>query len=160
MLKVMPKIRERLLNEIDEYLSKIREEKEELSKLEEAFNRELEALQNKYYPHIERHKALLKSYEADLEKLAKSFAHELFVDSDLIELRNGRLIREEKEAVKRARGVLERLEKLGWNEAIIATKKVNWSVLETWPEEKLIACGTERVKKTKIVYELKEAKGE
>jgi DNA repair ATPase RecN len=40
-------------------------------------------------------------------------------------------------------------------EAIIIEKKVNWDELEKWPDEKLIACGTERVVKEKIIYELK-----
>ena len=150
--------RERLIAEIDELFERIKNERESIKKLEEAFNNELTKLQNKFYPAIEAHKAELKKYEDQLEKLAKMYEAELFKDGDLFETKLGRLIKQVKIAVKKARKVLEMLEKLGWTEAIIVEKKVNWQVLETWPEEKLIACGTERVRKVKITYELFEEK--
>jgi hypothetical protein len=150
--------RDRLIMEIDELFAKIREEKKALEKLEAGYQKALEKLQAKYYPEIEARKQALRIYEEELEKLAIRYAGELFGDSDLCETRLGRLIKQIKIAVKKARGVLEKLEKFGWHEAIIIEKKVNWAVLEQWPDEKLIACGTERVRKVKIVYELKTKK--
>jgi len=152
--------RDRLILEIDGFLEKIRTEKYALQKLTDEYNAKLAELQAKYYPAIETHKANLRRYEEELEKLVTKYAPELFIDGDMFETTLGRVIRHVKEAVKRARNVLENLKKLGWYEAIIVEEKVNWQVLEQWPEERLIACGTERIRKTKIVYELKEANGE
>jgi phage host-nuclease inhibitor protein Gam len=150
--------RDRLIMEIDELFDKIKTEKKALEKLETSYQKQLEKLQAKYYPEIEARKQALRTYEEELEKLATRYAPELFGDGDLCETRLGRLIKQIKVAVKKARGVLEKLEKLGWTEAIIIEKKVNWAVLEQWPDEKLIACGTERVRKVRIVYELKTKK--
>ena len=151
--------RDRLIMEIDELFAKIKAEKRALEKLEASYQKQLEKLQAKYYPEIEARKQALRTFEEELEKLATRYAPDLFEDSDLCETRLGRLIKQIKVAVKKARGVLEKLEKLGWHEAIIVEKKVNWAVLEQWPDEKLIACGTERVKKIRILYELKTKKG-
>jgi len=152
--------RDRLIMEIDELFAKIKAEKRALEKLETSYQKQLEKLQAKYYQKIEAHKQSLRTYEEKLEKLATRYAADLFEDSDLCETRLGRLIKQTKIAVKKARGVLEKLEKLGWTEAIELIKKVNWAVLEQWPDEKLIACGTERVRKVKIIYELKTNKKE
>jgi phage host-nuclease inhibitor protein Gam len=150
--------RDRLIMEIDELFAKIKAEKRALEKLETSYQKQLEKLQAKYYPEIEAHKQALRTYEEELEKLATRYAPELFGDSDLCETRLGRLIKQIKVAVKKARGVLEKLEKLGWTEAIIIEKKVNWAVLEQWTDERLIACGTERIKRVRIIYELKTKK--
>jgi len=147
--------RDRLIMEIDELFAKIKAEKRALEKLETSYQKQLEKLQAKYYPEIEAHKQALRTFEEELEKLATRYAADLFEDTDLCETRLGRLIKQIKVAVKKARGVLEKLEKLGWTEAIIIEKKVNWAVLEQWPVEKLVACGTERIRKVRIVYELK-----
>jgi DNA repair exonuclease SbcCD ATPase subunit len=144
--------------EIDELFAKIKTEKRALEKLETSYQKQLEKLQAKYYPEFESRKQALRNYEEELEKLAIRYSADLFEDSDLCETRLGRLIKQIKVAVKKARGVLEKLEKLGWTEAIIIEKKVNWAVLENWTDEKLIACGTERVKKIRILYELKTKK--
>jgi phage host-nuclease inhibitor protein Gam len=154
--KKAKKMTNELIYKIESLLSAIKEEKEALSKVEAEYERELEVLKAKYYPEIEQRKNALKNLEQELEKFAKAYAGKLFQDGDIVELSIGRIIREIKIAVKRARGVLKKLEQLGWDEAIIIQKKVNWDVLETWPEEKLIACGTERVIKVKITYELYE----
>jgi len=53
------------------------------------------------------------------------------------------------------RNVLERLEEMGFSEAVRVAKSVDWDVLERWPDEKLNLVGTERVPKETIEYELK-----
>jgi phage host-nuclease inhibitor protein Gam len=152
--KKAKKMMDHLIYKIESLLYAIKEERDFLNKVEAEYERELEALKAKYYPEIEKRKNTLKNLEQELEKFAKANAGKLFQDGDIVETSIGRIIREIKVAVKRARGVLMKLEQLGWDEAIIIQKKVNWDVLETWPEEKLIACGTERVTKVKITYEL------
>jgi phage host-nuclease inhibitor protein Gam len=154
--KKAKKMMDKMIYQIESLLYAIKEEKKALSKIEAEYEKELEALKAKYYPEIEQRKNALKNLEQELEKFAKANAGKLFQDGDIVETSIGRVIREIKIAVKRARGILKKLEQLGWDEAIIIQKKVNWDVLETWPEEKLIACGTERVTKIKITYELYE----
>jgi len=144
-----------LLKEIDKFFEGIKRQKEALSEVETRYTEELEALKAKYYPEIEHRKEALRRLDLELERFAKKHMGELFKETDYVDTGLGRLIYQVKEAVKRARGVLEKLEELGWQDAIIIEKKVNWDELEKWPDEKLIACGTERVVKEKIVYELK-----
>jgi len=143
------------LEKVEKILEKIKEEKVLLEELQNKYQKELEEIQNKYYPYIEESKAKIKQYELELEKTAKKHKYELFDGTDIVETKVGRIIHIVKIAVKRARGVLEKLEQLGWDSAIIIEKKVNWDELEKWPDEKLIACGTERIRKEKIEYELK-----
>ena len=60
-----------------------------------------------------------------------------------------------KHAVKRAKAVTpEVLEAHGYLDGVRVEKKVNWDVLEKWPEEKLVAVGTERKTKEDVEYEL------
>jgi len=141
--------------EIDKFFEVIKRQKEALSEVETRYTEELEALKAKYYPEIEQRKEALRRLELELEKFAKKHMGELFKETDYVDTGLGRLIYQVKEAVKRAKGVLEKLEELGWQEAIIIEKKVNWDEVEKWPDEKLIACGTERVVKEKIIYEIK-----
>lgn len=144
----------KIIKEAEEILEKIKEIKLSLEGLQREYEKELEGLKVKYYHSIESLKNELRKKEEELERFAIKHKAKLFV-GDLAELRNGRLLLQVKEVVKRARGVLERLEALGWTEAIIVTKKVNWEVLEKWTDERLIAVGTERIIKESITYEIK-----
>lgn len=143
------------MEKVERLLQSIKYEKKALEDISAQYKKEIEEIQAKYYKHIEEIKANIKTYEMELEKTAKKHKYELFDRTDIVDTQFGRLILTIKEVVKRAKGVLEKLEELGWNEAIIIEKKVNWDVLEKWPDERLIAAGTERVRKEKIEYELK-----
>jgi len=144
-----------LIAEIDNFFEGIKKQKDLLAEIEARYTEELEALKAKYYADIEQRKEYIRRLELQIEKFAKKHMEELFKETDYVDTEIGRLIYQAKVAVKRAKGVLEKLEQLGWQEAIIIEKKVNWDELEKWADEKLIACGTERVVKEKIIYELK-----
>jgi archaellum component FlaC len=144
------------IQQVERLLQTIKAEKKALEDISSQYQKEVEAVQAKYYKHIEEIKKNIKTYELELEKTAKKYKYALFDGTDVVDTQFGRLICTIKFAVKRAKGVLEKLEELGWNEAIIIEKKVNWDKLERWPDERLIACGTERVKKEKIEYELNQ----
>lgn len=146
--------REAVANKADEILNKLKIHKKMLEDIEAQYKEELEQIKNKYYKHIEGTKEEIRELEEELRKFALRHRHELFA-GDIAELRNGRLILQIKQTVKRVRGMLERLEALGWTEAIIVEKKVNWEELEKWTDERLIAAGTERIKKETVTYELK-----
>ncbi len=143
------------VQQVERLLQALKGEKKALEDISAQYQKEIEAVQAKYYKHIEGIKANIKKLEFELEKTAKKHKYELFDRTDIVETQFGRLIFSIKEAVKRAKGVLERLVELGWNEAIIIEKKVNWDELERWTDERLIAVGTERLRKEKIEYELK-----
>ena len=140
----------------DEILAEIAAEKADLVRVQKEYEEKLEELKKQYYARLEAKKTKLRELEKDLKKLAKRERLALFAEGDRCELPHGALLLTWTRRVKRARGVLARLEELGWEEAIVVTKKVNWEVLEQWPDEKLVACGTERVVKEEVEYELKE----
>lgn len=140
----------------DEILVEIATEKADLARVQKEYEEKLEELKKQYYPLLEAKKTRLRELEKELTKLAKRERLALFAEGDRCELPHGALLLTWTRRVKRARGVLKRLEELGWEEAIVVTKKVNWDVLESWPDEKLVACGTERVVKETVEYELKE----
>lgn len=146
--------REAVASKADDLLGRLKIHKKMLEDIEGQYKEELEQIKNKYYKHIESTKQEIREIEEELQKYALKHRHELFA-GDIAELNNGRLILQIKKAVKRVRGMLERLEALGWTEAIIVEKKVNWDELEKWTDERLIAAGTERVVKETVTYELK-----
>lgn len=154
MKQAVAKKTDEVKTKADELLGKIKINRKILEDIETQYKEELEQVKNKYYKHIEEIKKDIREFEEELQKFALKHRHRLF-EGDLAELENGRLILQIKQAVKRVRGMLERLEALGWTEAIIVEKKVNWEELEKWTDERLIAVGTERVIKETINYELK-----
>ena len=139
----------------DRLLAEIAELNRALTEIKEGYEREIAEIKARYYPRLEETKARLKRAEQELKKLGRRERLALFAAGDRCDLPNGALILTLVRRVKRARGVLAKLEELGWEEAIVVSKKVNWEVLERWPDEKLIACGTERIVKEDIEYELK-----
>jgi len=140
----------------DRLLAELSDLTTRLEGLKERFEAELARLKERFYPEMEETRARLRQAETELKKLAKRERMALFAEGDRCDLPHGALILTIVSRVKRARGVLKKLEELGWEEAIVVSKKVNWDVLERWPEEKLVACGTERVVKEEVEYELKE----
>ncbi len=139
----------------DRLLAEIAGLNSELSQLKDEYEKEMAAVKARYYPRLEEAKDRLKRAEQELKKLGRRERQALFAAGDRCELPNGALILALIRRVKRARGVLAKLEELGWEEAIVVKKSVNWDVLERWPDEKLIACGTERIIKEDIEYEVK-----
>ena len=93
--------------------------------------------------------------DRELIALCKTARRDFFAAADLVDLRHGFLLYAKLRVVRKSRGVLALLESLQWEEAIKRTAKVRWEVLETWPEARLIACGTERVEQETFAYELK-----
>jgi len=79
----------------------------------------------------------------------------LFDGTDRVDLESGALLYKLEQRVKRARGVLEKLEENGFTDAVKIAKSVDWDALEKWPVERLVLVGTERVQKEFFEYELK-----
>ncbi len=118
----------------------------------------LEAAQRRAQaPFMERHRALEKEL---LKLMAKEQAALFPGNSDKADLPHGVLLHSFAEHVKRVRSLTwEHLASLGYDEGIKIVKSVDWDVIENWPEEKLLAVGTERVRQEVFAYELKKAEG-
>lgn len=94
------------------------------------------------------------SLEGELIALARENKETLFKDTDRVDLQNGALLYSVEKRVKRARGVLEKLQALGYLQAIKVAKSVNWDEVNKWNDEKLAQIGTLRVEKENFAYEL------
>ena len=104
-------------------------------------------------------KQRLKAAEKELIGLARKNKKELFAGRDKLELAHGIMLHTVESRVKRARGMLANLEKLGFDEAIKIAKSVDWDALEKWDDEKLAQAGTCRQAKENFSYELKKGPG-
>jgi phage host-nuclease inhibitor protein Gam len=109
----------------------------------------------------ERHKAAISpikdriaKLDKELRKYARKHKLALFEGGDRLDLLSGALLRQDEEHVKRARGVLDELQRLGLTEAIRTNPQVDWDVLEKWSDERLIEVGAERVPEETFAYEL------
>lgn len=116
---------------------------------------EVEVLRARWQAKIEPLEAAKAGLEKQVRELAKVYRDDIFASADRLDLPHGALLYELQRRVKRARGVLERLEAEGFLEAVKVAKSVDWDQLETWPEERLIYVGTERVTKEVYAYEVK-----
>ena len=97
---------------------------------------ELDRLAAKHRETIVPIKQKLESLDKAIKAYAKKHQVDLFKRADRAVLRNGSLLHQVREAVTRARNVLDRLEEIGAFEAIKIVKSVDWDKLETWTGEK------------------------
>jgi len=99
-------------------------------------------------------KAVIAGLEKRPEKLMKVNRADLFDSADRIDLAHGALLFSIRERVRRAKGVLARLEEIGAKDGLITRTSVNWDALEKWTDERLIETGTERVREDCFSYEV------
>jgi phage host-nuclease inhibitor protein Gam len=144
---------------VDQLLGQIARAQLELTRINYDWDAAIQELERQYGEKAKEVKQRLAQLEKQLNKEAKAAKGELFrSENDRLELTNGALIYSVSQRVKRAKAVTpERLEELGYTDGVRIEKRVKWEALESWPEEKLIAVGTERVRKENIDYETKES---
>ncbi|SDO03534.1 Bacteriophage Mu Gam like protein [Desulfonauticus submarinus] len=143
-----------VFEEIEKILSEIAHLKSQAQGVKDAWDRAISELEKQYGSKLNECKAKIKQKEKELIKLAKSNQKVVFDCGDKREFTNGTLYFAISEKVKRARGVTpKKLKELGYLDAIKVIEKVNWDTIEKWPDEKLIAIGTERIRKEEIKYE-------
>ncbi len=152
------KYRTKLHKRADEILAVITTTSSMMKITEDALAQAIESLQDRYGAEIEGYKIIIKDKEKELIALMKKHTGEVFDGEDRVDLDHGSLLYAIEERVKKARGVLAKLEEFKFEEAIERSAKVNWDVLEKWPVEKLILVGTERKRTEEYTYELEEAK--
>ena len=139
----------------DEYLERLAGINAEMKKMEAQAEAELAPLRQKWEAQLAPLRERRAALDQDLIALCKSSRREFFAAADLVDLRHGFLLYGTRQVVRKSRGVLALLESLKWEEAIKRTAKVRWEVLETWPEARLISCGTEWMTQETFAYEIK-----
>ncbi len=126
----------------------------EVARLEAAAAQEVAQVRERWEEKSRPWRAQKERLERRLMELMKAERQAFFAAADKVTLPHGVLLHGWRESVVKARGVLEKLVALGWEEAIIRTPQVHWEVLEGWPEEKLFACGTRKQRKEFFGFEV------
>ncbi|MBW2617548.1 MAG: host-nuclease inhibitor Gam family protein [Deltaproteobacteria bacterium] len=143
----------------DELLAEIGWMQGRLSHAQAEAEAEMEQVKAKWQDLTEYYHVKLTALEKELKALVRKNKAAIFGERDRVDLAHGSLIWAVSERVKRAKTVtVEVLEALGeiGRAAVRVVKSVDWDALESWPEERLVEIGTERVRKKTISYELKE----
>ena len=147
-----------LKREADLLLAAIGETRREVAAFKAEADKELAQVKSRHKARIDAGRASLARMEKTLERLSRTHKRTLFVDGDRCQLAHGSLVHAVGEAVRRARGVgVELLKELDYLDAVAVTERVDWDVIDTWPDEKLAAIGTERKVKETFSYELEPA---
>lgn len=149
------KYRTKLHERADEILAVIATTSSVMKITEDALSETIKSLQEQYGAELEGYRTIIKDKEKELIALMKENTGEVFEGEDRVDLDNGSLLYAIEKRVKKARGVLAKLEELKFEEAIERSAKVKWDVLEEWPIEKLILVGTERKRTEEYTYELR-----
>ena len=142
----------------DELLGKVRDAAQDLFVEQGRANAALESLAATWRERLKPLQERLAILNLDLRALEKQERLAFFGESEdcRVDLPQGALIFQMSRHVKKVKSLTwEALEEAGFPEAVRVVKSVDWDLLETWPEEKLIMVGTERVKKENYSYEVK-----
>lgn len=138
----------------DRLLGQIAQAKEAADAIDARYEGLMARLKARYEREMAPYKDAVKGMEKELVRHMKRRSDVLFDGQDRVDLASGALLHRVEDRVKRARGVLDQLEKHGFTDAIKVAKSVDWDALEKWPAEKLVMVGTERVRKERFEYEL------
>lgn len=142
------------VGEADLLLERIGTAAQELAAEEAKAQAELEEVRRKYHDQIAGARARLEIWGGELERLMRAHKRELFSgEDDRLELAHGALLYKVQTYVVKARGLLGRLKREGFLEAVKIAESVDWDKLQGWPEEKLIQVGTERKRREVFSYE-------
>lgn len=141
----------------DSILVEIGELTEALHHAEAKMEQELAAFKERWSQDLAPTREQLAALDKELKVYARE-NHNLFfgkAESCRVNLPHGVLMYDRSDYVVKKRSLTwERLEALGFPEAVKVDKSVNWDLLNTWPEEKLWAVGTEKKTKETFGYEL------
>lgn len=139
----------------DAYLEDLGEMAGRIQALERQAQADMEAVKAKWAAVLEPLKEEFKAVERDLLALLKRETAAVFNGADKVSLRHGVLIHGKEFKVKIPRGALQKVEEMGWMEAVRISKSLDRSVVERWPVERLEMIGATRKLVEKFAYELK-----
>lgn len=145
-----------ILDQGEELLGRLARAETERDAVAMEYARALESLKavyaGKLQPLVEKVKALGK----DIPRFAKNHHTTLFGESDVVMLPSGEMRYAESKVVVHGRAVtVEVLRELGYLDGIHVEESVDWDVLDGWPDEKLLAAGTNRKDVKAYTWELK-----
>ena len=110
-----------------------------------------------YKIKADKHREQLLYFEKCLVKLMKENRADLFPGTDdRVEMKHGALIYTVSNRVKRAKKMLDKLERLKRSDLIKIAKSVDWDSIEKMSDDDLAAIGAERVRKENFEYEAKK----
>lgn len=137
-------------------LQSLRHAKKDLASTLAKAESELEAVRLKYQADIQTCEKAVKQAEKALAAFTKKHEVQLFDGRDRAEFKGvGALLMSSGWVVRRAKCVtIELLKKLGYRDGIRVEEKVDWDRINKWPDEKLVAIGTERNLKKEFGWEL------
>jgi len=139
----------------DELLRLIAETERRINDITAQANAEIAEVKTRHAEKLDPLSGVLKDLERELRSHMKQHQDVLFDGKDRADFEHGALLYRLERRVKRARGVLQKLEEHGFEDAIKIAKSVDWDALESWPVERLVLVGTERVQKESFEYELR-----
>lgn len=148
--------------EADRLLEKIRDAQRAYEHLQWQAAESLRASQEYWGPLLKREKGRVDFLGKELETLMKKATGEIFPErrepgSDRVDLPHGCLIHALALKIRKAKTVTpEKLEELGFPEAVKIVKSVDWDALEDWPDARLFLVGTERKPADDYAWEVKD----
>lgn len=143
------------MKSLDELFSRIRSVDQSIHKISKQADEQIEKIRQQYKEGIETLKKEAKSADKEILKLMKEHKKELFGEKERIDLKYGSAMRLISNNVKRAKGVLKRLEEMKITDVIEISKRVKWNELEKWDDERLASVGTSRIRKERFIYEIR-----
>lgn len=150
------KIRQlKALEEVESILFDLDNLQDELALQRKLYEEDVKIVKDRYQKSIEDIRQRIEEKEKTLKNILKSKQSIIFVEGDVVHLRNGSVWHRVVEVVKKARNVtVDLLERLGYIDGIRIEKSVNWDEISKWTDEKLAAIGTERVIKEEFGYDV------
>jgi len=145
-----------LHEQADQHLAKIAELTGRIELREKTFEREVQELRGLYQPEQEKLKKELAIEANNLLTLMKKNKSDLFEKKEKVVLPHGMLIHTIASKLTLPKNAVDRIEEMGWNEAIKIAKNVDREMVEKWPIERIIAIGGDKKPKEKFEYELKK----
>lgn len=159
-MSVKAKKKEELIGvaaDINARLEEIRKWQEGLTAVKAEAESEIKKVKDAYAERIQKLKTTLNDLDKDVKKLMKGNKKTVFQGADTRELPNGILHYSISYKVRKAKDITpDKLKDLGYQDGIKIEESVDWDTIEKWPDEKLVAIGTERKEKEEYSYELKE----
>lgn len=147
------KLADAFLEDIGERLARIRS-------IEQEAQAEMEAVRARYAAKLNQERAWLDSLEKSLVELMKKEKKDIFVEGrDKVSLPHGVLFHGYEDRVRIPQNALEKVEALGWAEAVRVVKSLNRAVVAGWPIERLAAIGGEKRRVEVFKYEVRNHHG-
>lgn len=143
------------IDRADAFLEDMGEIAARIEALERQAEADMEAIRARYAPILQQLREEFKGIEKDLIRLMKHETAALFDGSEKVALPHGVLIHGKEFKVRIPRDALERIEAMGWTEAVKIAKSVDRGVVEKWPVERLEMIGATRRLVEKFAYELR-----